>query len=208
MRRLRKIARRFCWLGRPLVVWHCLIALSLGTVGVPVIVWKPIAGKPSEAEGAYPCRGHACGCDSSKSFWKSCCCYTPQQRLDWAKSNGITPPNWFLEQHAVVSQSMVTERSETKRACCSGEHASEPVVVPEAATQASSEDWSIGYAIGDLTRKCRGLSPLRSILSAAVCVPFADFSQGLEPIFWLEMPLVSAVSQFLDPPVPPPRQAV
>jgi hypothetical protein len=66
--------------------------ISWGMVSFPMPM--PIVRLAESEEGAYPCQGGHCGCSSAHQCWTSCCCMTLEQRLQWAKSRGIEPPDY------------------------------------------------------------------------------------------------------------------
>ncbi|QDT66545.1 hypothetical protein [Calycomorphotria hydatis] len=62
-----------------------ILAVLVSLVGVPEFDLPSIGG-------LFPCQSHNCGCRTAGQCWNKCCCYTPQQRLAWARVNGIEPP--------------------------------------------------------------------------------------------------------------------
>ena len=40
----------------------------------------------------FPCQDHHCGCASAEQCWRSCCCFTPAERIAWADKHGVTIP--------------------------------------------------------------------------------------------------------------------
>jgi hypothetical protein len=78
--RLDRLRRAFVWAA---TTWFAIV-----TSGVPLP-----AGMPIDKFGApFPCQSHACGCRSAAACWADCCCFTPEQKLAWARANGVTPP--------------------------------------------------------------------------------------------------------------------
>ncbi len=73
-------ARFTIWL---LAVVYCFLALG---ISIPVVRVTTVAYE------RFPCEKCGCGCATAEQCWKSCCCFTPQQRLDWAERNGVVPP--------------------------------------------------------------------------------------------------------------------
>ena len=68
---------------------------------------------PKDKSIAYPCMDHVCGCMNAEQCWRGCCCFTRDEKLAWAKENGVTPPAFVLAQ---------TEAEEKhNHACCSSE---------------------------------------------------------------------------------------
>jgi hypothetical protein len=64
-----------------------LVAYLIAAVGFPI----PAA--PLKTGGvAYPCQNHPCGCQSAEQCWRSCCCFTVEERWAWARANNVEPP--------------------------------------------------------------------------------------------------------------------
>lgn len=78
------------------------------------------AGYEAADLSPFPCQGHRCGCRTAEQCWRECCCFTVQQRLVWAQSHGITPPEHLVAVAAVPS-------APAPRACCQKVESREPV---------------------------------------------------------------------------------
>jgi hypothetical protein len=76
----RSLPRRLC-------AGLTLLAYLATALGLPL----PAAGRPKDGE-PFPCQDHPCGCRTAEQCWRGCCCFTPEQRLAWAKANNIEPP--------------------------------------------------------------------------------------------------------------------
>ncbi len=78
-----------------------LIYYSFVVVGAPIQL-PSSGGAASETatdqqtSARFPCEGGSCGC-TVEHCWSSCCCRDQQQRLDWARTNGVTPPSTALQ---------------------------------------------------------------------------------------------------------------
>src|SRR5262245_10911617 len=72
---------------------RALLALTLAghlvaTFGVPLP-----ASNGKDSSTAYPCQNRPCGCGSAAECWAGdCCCFTLEQKLDWAEANSVEPP--------------------------------------------------------------------------------------------------------------------
>jgi hypothetical protein len=54
----------------------------------------PISSRSKEAGRPYPCMDRPCACSSYDECWGGdCCCFTLEEKIAWAASNGITPPD-------------------------------------------------------------------------------------------------------------------
>ena len=45
-----------------------------------------------ETSQPFPCQNHPCGCQTAEQCWRSCCCFTPEQRWAWARAHHVEPP--------------------------------------------------------------------------------------------------------------------
>jgi hypothetical protein len=105
--------RTDCPRWRRLLVMLTVLGHLLATFGLPLPAprrTKSTAGIP------YPCQNRPCGCLSSEQCWQSCCCFTLQERLAWARANGVEPPA-FVRQLA-QSATSVSPRPATPESCC------------------------------------------------------------------------------------------
>lgn len=94
------------WLSRPRSALGllCLFNLLFLIVGMPLP-----KSRQKDKSFAYPCMDHVCGCMNAEQCWRGCCCLTRDEKLAWAKENGVTPPAFVLAQ---------TE-TDMKHECCS-----------------------------------------------------------------------------------------
>jgi len=93
-------------------------------VPVPLPMMSQKGDDPQEV--AYPCQNRSCGCKSAYQCWTSCCCFSPQQRLEWAKKHGVTPPSYAVLPKGTDTPSATCSRCKPKaeskqceRCCCS-----------------------------------------------------------------------------------------
>src|SRR5690606_8419101 len=93
------------------VVWLSLVCFVAVAGGVPLPTGVPSAGGP------FPCQGHRCGCQSAERCWKACCCFSPAEKVAWAKKHGVTPPA------AVVAAAEKERSAPPRRACCAARQA-------------------------------------------------------------------------------------
>lgn len=105
-------------------VWAATAWFAIVTSGVPLP-----AGTPSDKFGApFPCQSHACGCRSAAACWANCCCFTPEEKLAWARANGVTPPAGTPTFDPDATKAESAEKSSpAKRSCCA-KQAAEPTV--------------------------------------------------------------------------------
>lgn len=96
-------------------VWAATAWFVIVTSGVPLP-----AGMPRDKFGApFPCQSHACGCRSAAACWADCCCFTREQKLAWARANGVTPPvGTPTFDPAAEKQTPEEDAPPSKRSCC------------------------------------------------------------------------------------------
>lgn len=193
--------RASCGFGRQLVV-----ALSIATY-VATCVGLPFPSHVSKRSGErFPCENHACGCATARECWESCCCYTPRQKLAWAKAHGVTPPTYVVaqverEQPRACCQA---HAEQGQAACCKArkhEHDHEPA--------AGKHTTRIVWLIGTLTRQCKGMTDFwtscpPSLPPVVLAVEYVDLGWTPHANFDGILPLARCNS----PPVPPPEASL
>jgi hypothetical protein len=97
-----------------------LLQFLVLSLGVPL---PSPANSASDRSGErYPCQGSACGCSTAAKCWTACCCMTNQQKLLWARENGITPPSYVLEaanrEQAIADELAQQRAASGRRPCC------------------------------------------------------------------------------------------
>jgi len=105
---------------RDLVVVLALISHLAAAFGVPLPVTAPRNAK--KAGHPFPCQDRPCGCLTAEECWKGdCCCFTLEQKVEWAEANGVEPPPHV---RPLVEARRARRSSRTARSCCS--HNGEP----------------------------------------------------------------------------------
>lgn len=70
-----------------------LVAFAAAATGVPLP--RPQLARLSTER--FPCENCGCGCNSADVCWTNCCCHTMAQRLEWARSEAVRPPEEVLQ---------------------------------------------------------------------------------------------------------------
>lgn len=105
---------------RRVVGWLSLVVYFAAAFGMPV--------PEAVAAGPFPCQSHGCGCRSAEQCWRSCCCFTPEEKLSWARRHGVTPPSFAVKETPAASccsapKNSKSEPSRPKKSprggCCS-----------------------------------------------------------------------------------------
>lgn len=197
---------------------YVLVALD---IPLPAYVHK-------ETDQPFPCQDHPCGCQTAEQCWRSCCCFTPEQRWAWARARGIEPPA-YAEKPAVQGWSSVKLRdrdqqisSPAKRSCCR-EKPSRQTDAPakKSCCQAAARCQECGDQSPAIKKntvrwgsamtawRCQGLNTMWVSIGAVAPVPP---TRTWSP----EMTLIACISFTnevpqtlpLNPPSPPPRRSV
>jgi hypothetical protein len=150
---------------------------------------------------AFPCQSCGCGCKTAEQCWTNCCCFSPSERLAWAKKNNVSPPDY-----AVLSD---TASSKTTKKSCIHCSASEKKTVTKASNAQAANKKKLRTAVSMLALKCQGKN------FAFTHLPW------LVPSLWVEHPFTTVASEqvvapsekvlvsiFIQPDTPPPKRRV
>lgn len=91
-----------------------LLAFCISSLPIPIF---HLDLSPADNSAAYPCQTCRCGCKTAFQCWTSCCCHTPEERLEWARKNGVTPPSYAILK-SPVKTTFVSAKSVSKSSCC------------------------------------------------------------------------------------------
>ena len=193
-------------LRRRLVTGVALVAYLASTLGYPLPL--PAAG-PQDASVAFPCQGHACGCNSAAQCWDSCCCYSAAERLAWIAKHQATVPQSTLE--ALRSEAAVDDAPpaccQRDRALCTDCNDGSPCEhTDQDKPRAPADDApAFTWVLGIQAQKCQGVSTLWIISGANLPLdikPLWQFDWSPSG-YVIEVPR-SFTSPAHQPPVPPP----
>jgi hypothetical protein len=111
----RGAGRRF---GRRCASGTLLAMYVMTAAGVPLPTG--ISAKSGEM---FPCMGCPCGCNSAEQCWRSCCCHTLAERMDWAHDHGVRPPEYAIDEarHQGIDLCWLDDpsySSTTAKICC------------------------------------------------------------------------------------------
>ena len=213
--------------ARRLVGLSVLLAFVGCLLPIPVIV--PLDGE-LDSSAPYPCQHHHCGCLSAEQCWRKCCCFTHTQKLAWAKSHGVQPPefvviaaaqegkatpcsgsgccssNKLTKSKATKAKSATSQVLTSKAACCQA--AGSGKTCPQPSGEAAAPSTQLSYAIGIRAQECQGQVWDWSQLPWSILPP--PLQVDWQPVRWDTWPRpVSdpAARSMSEPPVPPPRIA-
>ncbi len=98
----RRLRRPFAWL---------LIAQQiLAGAGISL----PCPAAPARSAERYPCEHCGCGCRSAEQCWTHCCCFTFEEKVAWARQNGVVVPEYAV---AAAQREAATPRRPTCPHC-------------------------------------------------------------------------------------------
>ena len=198
-----------------------LVLIGLCALQVPLSLPVPATSSGKDRSAPFPCQDRPCGCSSAARCWNDCCCFTNQQKLDWAAANNVKPPEFVVaaaekekaegeKQEAVEVASCCQKPPAPVSACCQSEKTAAPKAAccetkPTEVSAENTEDDS-ATVIGWFAQKCQGKGgPIWSSM------PWAD---GLTERPSLPAPTLNSWAQPIsccitgrvaDPPEPPPR---
>lgn len=141
----------------------------------------------------FPCMNCGCGCLNAEMCWRECCCYSTEEKLAWARENGVTPPAFLV----VLANEEKHEHDADRADCCENDELDAEELAHlkpccrarilaqrQAAQQCHESDsccdhlqhkstqHSVPGVLAFQALKCQGLSLTVSLLPP--CVPFAD----------------------------------
>lgn len=213
---LPEFARRT--LGALLLAVYVLVA-----AGVPL----PTGGDATNGE-LYPCASSGCGCKSAESCWRSCCCHTLAERLQWAAKHGVKPPEFALVAAKAAGLNVSGERlapkvvraqlaltqpaakscCKSKRTCCSSHDKScceSQSLVTTDKTKADDKNATdfivVWRALGCQGQSLQWLAAVPSLITVE-----HEFSAHLPLAAWLGPHTSEAASPLYDTPTPPPPE--
>lgn len=166
---------------------------------IPLIPISFKSGK--DLSRPFPCQHRPCGCRSAEQCKKKCCCFSAEQKLAWAKKNGVEPSE-VVDSRALCQ----LETAAPTKSCCSSkpvtdQKRSKPISRTVARTAKCHE-----VVIGVIAQECRGVAQTTSGQLVFLIPPVISVPSLIEPTGdRLIPPRCRLVQQLAEPPVPPPR---
>ena len=81
-----------------------------------------VAAAPQKDRGQpFPCMDRPCGCMNAQQCWRSCCCFSMQEKLAWAEAHHIEPPAYVREE----AEREARESKRTRETCPACGHCSQ-----------------------------------------------------------------------------------
>jgi hypothetical protein len=96
-----------------------LVLVGICASALPIPLGR-IVRQTKDLSQPFPCQHCACGCKNAEECWTNCCCFTPAQRADWARENGVTPPVYaVLTDEGELADSGRSALGNSAQSCCS-----------------------------------------------------------------------------------------
>jgi len=194
-------------LRRPFV---CLVIAQQLLAGAGISLPCPAADAGSAER--YPCEHCGCGCRSAEQCWLHCGCFTIQQKIAWARRNGVAVPEFIM---AAAKREAAAPRKTSCGACChrrgvpQAGGASHDVCARNDDEQAKDENRSSRRVSWLRALRCHGLT--QQWLAAGASWPgdrYAELCLVLLPRGRVEsQPFLRYLFSPSPPPTPPPNEA-
>lgn len=191
-----------------LTAWLVLVCLVVSFAGVPLP-----AGAKKDRSVPFPCQDRACGCMSAADCKHGCCCFSDDQRREWARQHGLDPET-LVDEPKESASVVPNSTADDDTACCSKDPAcpccccQQHQIKPTQATVdvADAEDDSDVILVWQ-ARRCQGqgewwltltlvMPPPRQeyrladnlvefLIEAPVLFPTAPSDEPDEPVCWV-----------------------
>lgn len=161
---------------RTLAAGSAALSLLVCSLGLPL----PIRVQKQASE-PFPCQDCPCSCETAERCWGDCCCYTPQEKLVWARRHGVVPPAALLSRLALVQSPRPQETDDccaARRSCCS------TATTPSACCQQEQcqppQQTRVGVVLVLQELRCHGLATTATLLPPMIPAPDAA-TVGFDP---------------------------
>jgi len=195
---------RFSHLFRRTAALTLVATLTVCTLGLPLPLRIEMPASKSSTE-PYPCMNCPCGCKNAEMCWRNCCCQTQQEKLAWAKKNGVTPPAFVVvaakAEQRLTRQPSAPKSTAPKCCCCKAKSCSPKPKTPVA--KSSTAKSSTTSVVMFQALKCQGLAAHWVFLSPPLPDSDAVFTLELLP-FERVITLTPIFSSHLSQPATPP----
>lgn len=181
---------------RPIVSCALICAISLTLFGLPIS--QPFdATTAKDLSNPFPCQHSRCGCTDAESCWKSCCCHTKKEQIDWYAKRDLQRPQDAIDEDLLCEDEFSQENLKHSNCC------SQP-------TQRNEKSLSsVVFVDQDEAKRCGGLLTLFQLLSHCIVKPLGNYTTHPEVTFYVcVIADCRAVSLNIDPATPPPRQTL
>lgn len=193
--------------SRQTTSWMLLLTVVSALLPVPILLCAP--GLAKDRSQAFPCQDRPCGCMSAEQCRKKCCCFNKEQKIAWAKRNGVDISTVLLPNQAEKQQD--TKFASTKRSCCKDTASSKSagnLLGAACQTRKARPDVKsrCNFVVGIVAQECQGVT--MTLIGLPMFVLPASVSlemHGEAPCQRFTLTGSRLVSRDTEPPVPPPR---
>jgi hypothetical protein len=172
------------------------LAYLMAMVGSP---WPTSSATPGVTP--FPCQGHRCGCQSAQQCWANCCCFTPQQRLAWAREHLVEPPAELVAAVADHEEHPAADDHRAGHSCCHKNAGACAVATSHGPLKDKKNDGPGFHAF-----KCHGIATLwvtTGAVAPSIIPPAWTFDWNV--VGTVPTPRFSLSAVTFLPAVPPPR---
>ncbi len=178
-----------------------LAGFVIALLPIPLISFSPKDGK--DLSRPFPCQYRPCGCMSAAQCKKKCCCFSDQQKLVWAKRNGVDPSEVVA---SITKRGAASKSSPT--VCCTIKNGSKAQVAHRQPKAKSTPKSRFKIVIGAVADDCQGLVKTAFGQAVFLIPPMISLNPLVDSIVERFINRASVVVQaIVEPPVPPPRVA-
>ncbi len=158
MRWLCRFHRRVRATRDVVLVGAALCGFLVANLGLPLIDPASLATAQKDKSKPFPCQDRPCGCMSADACMRSCCCFTANERLAWAKAHDVEPIPELVAaakqesatshepcehagacNHCDHAQTVAQTQPPSRAKCCSSKAASQPGTQTHPATAGKPE---------------------------------------------------------------------
>lgn len=183
-----------------------LVLVGLCALQVPLSLPVPATSSGKDRSAPFPCQDRPCGCSSAARCWNDCCCFTNQQKLDWAAANNVKPPEFVIaaaekekakgnKQEAVAVASCCQKQPAPVPACCQSEKTAAPKAACCQAEQPVSVAKNVKPAACCETKSPEASAENTNDESSIVIGWFAQKCQGKGGPIWSSMPWADGLTE-------------
>jgi hypothetical protein len=197
--------------ARRVVIVVVLAAFVFTAAGVPLPTGT--ATKSTKLNDAFLCATSSCGCATAEQCWRSCCCHSLSTRLEWARTNGVRPPDFAIAAASAAGYdlSWLDQRNQAdaklvchSKNCC--ERTSAPAVRSCCSNKKDTQPARTVVAWRAL--KCGGHSMNWLAAVPTLVSVHTDLAPVIAPPTWLPPPASDHQCGTAQPPIVPPPERV
>ena len=179
--------------------WLAMLLYLPVSTGVAV----PLPGG-KDLSRPFPCMYRQCGCNNAEECWRSCCCHTLAERLEWADANDVEPPAFVARSRGQESceKSQHAQKCSTAKSCCQPKKVTKSCCATREVAHESTASDSVSFV---QALKCGGAIAGSWLgISASVvplCIQWASSMQAVGAVCCIPDDFISP---HFAPPSPPP----